>query len=190
MNELLTTIGIATIALLAGGGIGFWFAERRAKAQAAKTEDVQQRFDDYRRQVTDHFGRTAEHFQAIGEQYRELYEHMASGAESLFDPPEPGSRLESAARMALGDAADRADDDRSPSGDAEAGEQTAGDAVASGEETLPNDAGDESGPSPDSPQKAKIQDDDSVAERADDADTSAAADTADSAADDTPRTYH
>ena len=42
-------------------------------------------FDDYRREVTQHFGRTAEHFKAIGREYRELYEHMSSGADSLCE---------------------------------------------------------------------------------------------------------
>ena len=46
---------------------------------------MQRQFDDYRQSVTEHFGRTAEHFQAISQQYRELYEHMASGADTLID---------------------------------------------------------------------------------------------------------
>ena len=86
MNELTVLLGIAAIALLVGGGLGYWLADRRARLQAAKTEDVQRRFDDF------------------GKQYRELYEHMASGAETLFDAPEPASRLDTAARGAIAEA--------------------------------------------------------------------------------------
>ncbi len=100
MNELIVTMAVAVVALLAGGGIGFFIADRRAQVQAAKANDLQQRFDDYRQQVTSHFGRTAEHFQAIGQQYKELYEHMASGAETLFDVP-PVEALGSAKATAI-----------------------------------------------------------------------------------------
>jgi uncharacterized membrane-anchored protein YhcB (DUF1043 family) len=102
MNEIILLI----IGLGVGAAAGFWFAQQRAKADAAKAVDVQKRFDDYRLQVTSHFGRTAEHFQAIGQQYKELYEHMASGADTLFDVDAVGARLEGAARMAVADTVD------------------------------------------------------------------------------------
>ena len=92
---------IDTIYLVAGGigllivglGLGFWAAQLRNSKQAAKAEDVQKEFDDYRKDVTEHFGRTAEHFQAIGQQYRELYEHMAIGADALCDQQEMDEKL-------------------------------------------------------------------------------------------------
>lgn len=89
MNELFLIAAFSAVAMIIGAGLGFTYADRRARAAAKKSQDIQQRFDDYRQQVTKHFGRTAEHFQAIGEQYRELYEHMASGADTLFDLPSP-----------------------------------------------------------------------------------------------------
>ena len=171
MNELTVLLGIAAIALLVGGGLGYWLADRRARLQAAKTEDVQQRFDDYRKQVTRHFGRTAEHFQAIGEQYRELYEHMASGAETLFDAPEPAGRLDTAARAALAEAA-------APAG-AEADKTAAiDDAGATGEASAASDsAATES-------RGAKLAT--KLAKAEDGADTAGAAESADGAG----RTYH
>ena len=78
---VLSVIGL----LAAGGGLGFWLAQLRVRGEAAKADEVQQEFDDYRREVTRHFGQTAEHFKAIGREYRELYEHMAGGADSLCD---------------------------------------------------------------------------------------------------------
>ena len=79
--------------LLVGLGLGFWLAQLRSSKQIAKAADVQRQFDEYRKGVTEHFGRTAEHFQAIGQQYRELYEHMASGADTLIDQPAIDEKL-------------------------------------------------------------------------------------------------
>jgi uncharacterized membrane-anchored protein YhcB (DUF1043 family) len=86
MNETVYLVAGGVALLLVGVGLGFWIAQLRSGKQVAKAADVQRQFDDYRQSVTAHFGRTAEHFQAIGEQYRELYEHMASGADTLIDP--------------------------------------------------------------------------------------------------------
>lgn len=85
MNEAIYIVAGGIGILIAGLGLGFWAAQLRAGKQAAKAEDVQNELDDYRQNVTEHFSRTAEHFQAIGQQYRELYEHMAGGAEALCD---------------------------------------------------------------------------------------------------------
>jgi uncharacterized membrane-anchored protein YhcB (DUF1043 family) len=81
-----TLIVLGAIGFLAAGiGLGFWFSQLRMHGKSAKVDEVQQQFDDYRREVTQHFGQTAEHFKAIGREYRELYEHMAGGADSLCD---------------------------------------------------------------------------------------------------------
>ncbi len=93
MTETVYLIAGGAGLLLIGLGLGFWAAQFRNGKQVAKAADVQKQFDDYRQSVTAHFGRTAEHFQAIGEQYRELYEHMASGADTLLDPQEIDEKL-------------------------------------------------------------------------------------------------
>ena len=91
MNVIVISLAVGIGCLLAGFGAGFWLSQNRAGKEAAKAEDVQKKFDDYRQNVTEHFGRTAEQFQAIGQQYRELYEHMASGAETFCDRKPDGS---------------------------------------------------------------------------------------------------
>jgi uncharacterized membrane-anchored protein YhcB (DUF1043 family) len=79
-------IVLGAIGLLAAGtGLGYWLAQLRARGESARANEVRQEFEDYRREVTQHFGQTAEHFRAIGREYRDLYEHMASGADSLCD---------------------------------------------------------------------------------------------------------
>ena len=85
MSETILIVLGAIGFLAAGGVLGFWVAQARMRSKAARVEEVQEQFDDYRREVTQHFGRTAEHFKAIGREYRELYEHMASGADSLCE---------------------------------------------------------------------------------------------------------
>jgi uncharacterized membrane-anchored protein YhcB (DUF1043 family) len=85
MSETLLIV-LGAIGLLAvGGALGFWLAQFRMRGDAARADEVREQFDDYRREVTQHFGRTADHFKAIGREYRELYEHMASGADSLCE---------------------------------------------------------------------------------------------------------
>ena len=85
MSETILIVLGAIGLLAAGGGLGFWLAQWRIRGESSKADEVRQQFDDYRREVTQHFGQTAEHFKAIGREYRELYEHMAGGADSLCD---------------------------------------------------------------------------------------------------------
>ena len=106
MSETVIIIAGGIVLLVIGLGLGFWAAQLRIGKQAAKAADVQEQFDDYRRNVTAHFGRTAEHFQAIGEQYRELYEHMASGADTLIDPQTMDEKLSFVPRDVIEPSAD------------------------------------------------------------------------------------
>lgn len=85
MSETLLLVAGGVGILLAGVGIGYWLSSSRVQIRIAEADEIRDKFDAYRRDVTEHFGRTAEHFQAIGEQYRELYEHLASGADSFCD---------------------------------------------------------------------------------------------------------
>ena len=85
MSETILIVLGAIGLLAAGGALGFWLARLRMRGDAARADEVREQFDDYRREVTQHFGRTAEHFKAIGREYRELYEHMAGGADALCD---------------------------------------------------------------------------------------------------------
>ncbi len=91
MNEI-TMVAAAVLLLLAGAGIGF-FLGRIGRSSATELEETRAEYDDYRKDVTRHFDQTAEQFHAIGQQYRDLYEHMAKGAEAFCVPTEPGSAL-------------------------------------------------------------------------------------------------
>jgi uncharacterized membrane-anchored protein YhcB (DUF1043 family) len=85
MSETILIVLGAIGFLAAGVGLGFWLSQARMRGESARADEVRREFEDYRREVTQHFGQTAEHFRAIGREYRDLYEHMASGADSLCD---------------------------------------------------------------------------------------------------------
>lgn len=89
-------IAIAGIALLAAGiAIGYVLGRSRGDKQSAQRANrVQEEYDAYRGRVTEHFRETAGQFQALGEQYRDLYRHLASGAESLCETGAGSGRLE------------------------------------------------------------------------------------------------
>ena len=92
MNEI-TMVAAAVLLLLAGAGIGFFLGRKGRSNATSKLEETRAEFDDYRKDVTRHFDQTAQQFQTIGQQYRDLYEHMAKGAETFCIPTEPGSAL-------------------------------------------------------------------------------------------------
>ncbi len=82
----MSALGIALLSLgllAAGAAIGFYLARLGQSADQAKLDEVETEFDTYREQVTEHFAETASRFTAIGQQYRELYDHLAAGSESL-----------------------------------------------------------------------------------------------------------
>ena len=82
----MSALGIAllSLGLLAGGvAIGFYLARLGQSAEQAKLDEVKSELDTYREQVTEHFAETATRFTAIGQQYRELYDHLATGSEAL-----------------------------------------------------------------------------------------------------------
>ena len=82
----MSALGIALLSLgllAAGAAIGFYLARLGQSAEQAKLDEVESEFDAYREQVTEHFAETASRFTAIGQQYRELYDHLATGSEAL-----------------------------------------------------------------------------------------------------------
>ncbi len=101
MPDLLLIVAGGVLLAALGAGLGFWLGQKHGRQGAAKSGRVQEEFDAYRRQVADHFGATAGHFQALGLQVRELFDHMATGAEALCDTDAEGQRIEFRAAASL-----------------------------------------------------------------------------------------
>lgn len=83
-------IWLTAIGCLAGGVIiGVLFASRLNTSPARVQElenqirDLKENHNSYRDSVSDHFSMTAELFQHMTESYKEVYQHLASGAQEL-----------------------------------------------------------------------------------------------------------
>ncbi len=78
----------ALVGLIGGIGLGYLiFSVAKGRAASAKRiTELQTELDTYKDQVQEHFTKTSELFQGLTEQYRELYQHLAHGAQSLCSP--------------------------------------------------------------------------------------------------------
>ena len=140
----MVLVVLGAIGLLAAGtGLGYWLAQLRTRGESARADEVRQEFEDYRREVTRHFGQTAEHFRAIGREYRDLYEHMASGADSLCDREAVDLKLSFAPKAILESIADEQREPPAPR-DFATDEQPAGDEPVDDEPPAAEDAADTS----------------------------------------------
>ena len=153
MSETMMIVLGAVGFLAIGAGLGYWLAQLRTRSETARADEVRQEFEEYQRKVTQHFGQTAEHFRAIGREYRDLYEHMASGADSLCDRDAAEVKLSFAPKAILESIAEEqpespaprdfaADEDAAADTPAEAAPQVAEEAV----EAEPKEAQPEPGP--------------------------------------------
>ena len=91
MDQNILIIGLVALAL--GLGFGFLLGNLKSRAADKRSRDAEAELDAYRKQVTSHFGQTAEHFQALGLQYKALYEHLATGADTLCDLTDTEQKL-------------------------------------------------------------------------------------------------
>jgi len=126
MSETILIVLGAVGFLAVGAGLGYWLAQLRTRGETARADEVRQEFEEYQRKVTQHFGQTAEHFRAIGREYRDLYEHMASGADSLCDRDAAEVKLSFAPKAILESIAEEQPEPAAPR-DFAAGEDAAAD---------------------------------------------------------------
>ncbi len=90
---------VGILAFLLGttlGCIAAWMIlSRENKTQQLEVElnELKGHFTDYRDQVTRHFMQTSSLVQTMTESYRDVYEHLASGAKRLCDVDEGASQL-------------------------------------------------------------------------------------------------
>ena len=87
---------VAALGFIVGAFIA-WLAtslmQRRAN-KGASVVQLRKEMEDYREEVNEHFARTAELFKETTEKYRDLYEHLAGGAQELCDDLPDRARVE------------------------------------------------------------------------------------------------
>lgn len=83
--DILFGYGVAFVFGLVIGVVIFWFYSMGSgSGQAAEElENLKQEHTTYRSKVDNHFLETAELFKDLTDRYREVYKHMAAGADSL-----------------------------------------------------------------------------------------------------------
>lgn len=84
---MITGLLFFALGVVAGGIAAYLFMGRRNHSRELEAElaDLRERFSDYRFQVTSHFMHTSELLQEMTRSYREVYEHLGSGAQQLCD---------------------------------------------------------------------------------------------------------
>ena len=85
VENLVLVVLIGAAALAVGVMLGFFWAGRLQARDESRVAEAEAKLDTFRTDVNEHFLKTATMFQSLGEQYRELYRHMADGAEKLCD---------------------------------------------------------------------------------------------------------
>ena len=77
----------ALVGLMGGIGLGYlvFYALHGRRSDGRSAAQVQEELDAYREEVQQHFTRTSDLFQDMTTRYRELYDHLGQGAQSLCD---------------------------------------------------------------------------------------------------------
>ncbi|MBT8131031.1 MAG: DUF1043 family protein [Gammaproteobacteria bacterium] len=83
---------------------------QRKNAGGKNVSQLRREMEDYRSEVNEHFSRTAELFKESTEKYRDLYDHLAGGAQQLADDLPDRAQLE----FKSGNLLVKTDDDESP----------------------------------------------------------------------------
>lgn len=110
--ELWVALGI--LAIVVAGLVGFWIGRATSNERKlireleAELDRRMQELTRYRSQVNEHFERTATLFASMAGTYRDLYHHLAQGAEDLADKP-VRERLEDRAGLLLSNMTHRDD---------------------------------------------------------------------------------
>ncbi|WP_286237321.1 YhcB family protein [Neptuniibacter halophilus] len=82
---------ISIVALVVGAVIGYLLGRSgggsgRQAELAEQLEDAKRELESYRSEVTGHFEKTAQLVNGLTQSYKEVHEHLASGAQGLCQP--------------------------------------------------------------------------------------------------------
>ncbi len=117
LNGIVISLSVL-LSLIIGGVVGYLVsAERQRRAGGGKdAAELRDELNDYKAQVNDHFRTTAELFHGVTSQYRELYKHLASSADTLCDASQLEDQL---AHLSAGLLAEPLEGETAPIDDAE-----------------------------------------------------------------------
>lgn len=87
-----TTVIVSLLVGIAIGGFGAHFLLPRARVHRAE-QKVRKEFEDYREQVAEHFARTAGLINQLTDSYKDVFEHLQSGANRLLDEDQLREKL-------------------------------------------------------------------------------------------------
>lgn len=99
MDSSAAAPGFEIIVFAGGFAVGLLFAMfalpagRRAKALQAELTELKQSHETYREEVSGHFQKSSELFADMTHSYKAVYDHLAGGAQSLCDAPDPGTAV-------------------------------------------------------------------------------------------------
>lgn len=120
---MLWLIGIGFLAV--GIAIGYFLAGR-VKNNPSKIVELEQQIQDlqrsnsrYRDEVSEHFSTTAELVQQMTDSYKDVYQHLASGAQDLCSGEVASKLLPASSEAVFGIAQSENNDEDSDDGDGE-----------------------------------------------------------------------
>lgn len=119
---VLIVVACAVVALLVGYFLGSRFGGKKSVAM----REAQEKHDSYKNDVREHFEQTSAIMSRMVEDYRDMYQHMAEGAEKLADihperqvtpPPRPEAITRDDSQAPAASTAEREDKPATPAGD-------------------------------------------------------------------------
>ncbi|MDF1644209.1 MAG: DUF1043 family protein [Pseudomonadales bacterium] len=114
MDNIWLVVGIAGVVGVAIGAVGFWafFSPTKDGAIKSKREfaALNKKLEDQQLQINEHFVTTADLVNKLTLTYKEVYDHLSSGAQSLCDEDAATQVLEARENVSKLIAADDARD--------------------------------------------------------------------------------
>lgn len=134
---ILALIGVA-VGLVIGYLLGRGGTAKQQKV-SRELEATRAELDRYKQEVTTHFETTAELVNGLTEQYRQVHQHLASGAQTLCSDTHPGESLQASLQPRLEQSAIPTVTDSVPSDDSAAVAPTEPEAEPEPDLTPPRD---------------------------------------------------
>lgn len=114
MENIWLIVGVAVVTGIAVGALGFRFFFVPTEAGAAKSKkelaDLNEKLEQQQLQINEHFVTTADLVNKLTMTYKEVYDHLSCGAESLCDADAATQVLEARQNVSKLIAADDARD--------------------------------------------------------------------------------